>query len=579
MQLNQSKQGLFSDLVTDGGIEAAGPVAAQPAPVTMVSFCSCPYCMGIAAQGGSTPTGAYATTPNASNYSYVAPVSAQGALADVVAPLMAGTKWDSVDATTARTIISYSFIDPATSSFAYGANAGFTTNCSAFSEADRQLTRELLGKIADVCNVQFVEVADNAAECGVLRYGYSPQPTAMNYAGYTFFPSTSPIGGDIWIGSNQASSQWDFYRPDLILHETLHALGLKHPFSGDSVLASQEDIIPNTVMSYSPVAGGTSGSMSAYPAEPMPYDVSALQALYGASSQNAGGDFYNLASREFQNGFHTLWDAGGRDTLYAGALTHGVALDLAGASDIGVRVAATAQGASGTIGTTYTKTLTVAAGSVIEDAIGSAYADTIQGGAADNHLTGGGGNDRLDGGAGTDTAMFNGTRDHYTVAHAADGSITVSDLSGAEGTDSLVNMERVQFADGALAYDMDGHAGEAADLATLVFGAQYVTSPGLMGVVIGLLDNGQAFPDVMQLALQCALGGHASNSDIVQLIYTHLTGHAGSAALLQPIVAQLDCGALTAGGLGVLAAEHPANEVHIDFVGLAANGLEYTPIG
>ena len=139
-------------------------------------------------------------------------------------------------------------------------------------------------------------MADNAAEVGVLRYGYSQQPNAMSFTGYAFFPAAAAIGGDIWIGAAQAGPDWDFYRPDLLLHETLHALGLKHPFDSGAVLPTAQDIIPNTVMSYSPVAGGTSGYMSDYPAEPMALDIAALQYLYGASGLNAGDTVYDLAT-------------------------------------------------------------------------------------------------------------------------------------------------------------------------------------------------------------------------------------------------------------------------------------------
>src|SRR5690606_2817400 len=120
----------------------------------------------------------------------------------------------------------------------------------------------------------------------------------------------------------------------------------------------------------SPVAGGTAGFMEAYPAEPMPFDVAALQQLYGASGQNAGNDWYNLAAPDFQSGFRSLWDAGGFDTFDASGLGHGVTLYLDGraASDIGVRIDANAKVGGHSVATTYSHTLTVANGASIEQA-------------------------------------------------------------------------------------------------------------------------------------------------------------------------------------------------------------------
>jgi Ca2+-binding RTX toxin-like protein len=48
-------------------------------------------------------------------------------------------------------------------------------------------------------------------------------------------------------------------------------------------------------------------------------------------------------------------------------------------------------------------TLTLSAGTAIENAIGGALGDTLTGNALNNSLSGGAGNDTLDGGAGTDT--------------------------------------------------------------------------------------------------------------------------------------------------------------------------------
>jgi VCBS repeat-containing protein len=93
--------------------------------------------------------------------------------------------------------------------------------------------------------------------------------------------------------------------------------------------------------------------------------------------------------------------------------------------------------------------------SLIEDAIGGSGSDKIIGNGADNHFTGSKGNDWLDGGAGFDTAVYSGTKDHFVWAHNSDGSWTVNDLNSgsSEGTDTLWNIEMLQFADTTVVLD------------------------------------------------------------------------------------------------------------------------------
>ena len=62
----------------------------------------------------------------------------------------------------------------------------------------------------------------------------------------------------------------------------------------------------------------------------------------------------------------------------------------------------------------------------------------------DNLLVGNKGNNALDGGAGLDTAVYAGGKATYAITVNANGTITVA---GAEGTDTLTSIEKIQFAD------------------------------------------------------------------------------------------------------------------------------------
>ncbi|MCI4661894.1 MAG: lamin tail domain-containing protein [Neomegalonema sp.] len=74
----------------------------------------------------------------------------------------------------------------------------------------------------------------------------------------------------------------------------------------------------------------------------------------------------------------------------------------------------------------------------IDYVIGSSYDDTI---------TGVGGDDIVDAGDGTDTAVFSGNAADYTVTENADGSVSVTDNVGSDGSDLLFNVETLEFAD------------------------------------------------------------------------------------------------------------------------------------
>jgi len=75
---------------------------------------------------------------------------------------------------------------------------------------------------------------------------------------------------------------------------------------------------------------------------------------------------------------------------------------------------------------------------------GSLRNDILIGDAKDNTLEGGSGDDILDGGAGVDTAVYWANSSNYTWSLNANGTWTVK---GLEGTDTLLNIEKLQFSD------------------------------------------------------------------------------------------------------------------------------------
>jgi Ca2+-binding RTX toxin-like protein len=76
--------------------------------------------------------------------------------------------------------------------------------------------------------------------------------------------------------------------------------------------------------------------------------------------------------------------------------------------------------------------------------------DRLFGNGGVDRLTGGGSDDYLDGGSGWDYAIFAGNRAEYSVTTSGAQTIVARIAAGGEGTDTLVNIEALQFADGFL---------------------------------------------------------------------------------------------------------------------------------
>lgn len=70
--------------------------------------------------------------------------------------------------------------------------------------------------------------------------------------------------------------------------------------------------------------------------------------------------------------------------------------------------------------------------------------DRLDGGAGNDTLTGGAGNDSLLGGTGSDTAVYGGPAQNFSLERVGN-TIMVTDVTGAEGTDTLANVETIQF--------------------------------------------------------------------------------------------------------------------------------------
>lgn len=187
-----------------------------------------------------------------------------------------------------------------------------------------------------------------------------------------------------------------------------------------------------------------------------------------------------------------------------------------------------------------------------------------------------GGNDVLNGGDGIDTAIYSGTKSTYTIGRTNTG-FTVA--SQAEGTDTLIWIERLTFSDTKVALDLDGAAGTAALLIGALLGKASLQNQSLVGAVIGMVDSGQTLADLSQLAVTngivSTLTGGPDNISFVKLLLRNVLGSDADTGLVSTLDAMLNAGTFTQSSLLTAAAQLDANKVQIDLVGLGITGIEY----
>ena len=195
---------------------------------------------------------------------------------------------------------------------------------------------------------------------------------------------------------------------------------------------------------------------------------------------------------------------------------------------------------------------------------------------------GAGGNDIISGGTNIDTVIYSNHKSEYLIKNE---SSTISIFSnwiiqhgnegtGLDGIDTLNGIERVQFSNINLALDLDGNAGKAAKLLGAVLGKNSVSDPSFVGVVLGLLDSGIAYPELMQIALNFTLGSSINNATVADLFIRNLLGFS-TVELQNTIVQLLDTGAYTQSALGVAVADLSFNTDNINLVGLQQTGVLY----
>ncbi|MCL4744531.1 MAG: tandem-95 repeat protein [Burkholderiaceae bacterium] len=313
--------------------------------------------------------------------------------------------------------------------FTYTPKAGFSGNdVFGYRASDGSLSTTALVSVvvaavneAPIAQGATITVAEDASRSGTLPVAVDPDGDALTYA-----LASAAQHGVAAVGTNGTytyTPRANYNGNDSFVYRV-----------SDGILSSSATIAVNvTPVNDAPVASGASISTDE--------DTPVSGMLPKASDVDADPITYSKA----------LDPAHGTVAIAAsGQYTYTPAQNFNGADRFEFRV-----GDAGGAGTTYAVSISVRA--VRDELIGTSGNDTLtdhsgdaslRGLAGDDRLRGGSGNDAIDGGPGVDTAIYSGMAREYVVAKTASGwSVTHS--GEADGADTLVSVERLEFADRA----------------------------------------------------------------------------------------------------------------------------------
>jgi hypothetical protein len=236
------------------------------------------------------------------------------------------------------------------------------------------------------------------------------------------------------------------------------------------------------------------------------------------------------------------------------------------------------------IGSSSYNFTTVAGGAIggttrADNLIGTINNEVINGLDGNDLITGGGGNDQINGGNGIDTAVFSGRRAEYIVSGNA-ANATVSDsLVARDGTDTLTQVERLQFADGAVAFDIA--KGQNAGDVYRIYQAAFNRKPDAsgLGFWINSLDQGVSLTTIAKdfvgsAEFKALYGATPSNSALVTNFYANVLQRAPDQGGFDFWLGLLNNGTINAADALKSFSESDENVAQV--IGSIQNGIEFT---
>jgi hypothetical protein len=177
---------------------------------------------------------------------------------------------------------------------------------------------------------------------------------------------------------------------------------------------------------------------------------------------------------------------------------------------------------------------------------------------------------------------INATKSQFTMTKGTNDTFVFVPTNVDDSMITTKDVERVVFTDNGLALDVNGPAGELYALLSAALGQSDVNA-GLMGVGLALQDTGMTDVQLAEILLNSSLykadAMGSSNETFVKHVYTNVTGSAISLADLTLFTGWLDRKEITQAQLLDAASNLVVfrDATHINLVGLADTGIEYTP--
>lgn len=212
-----------------------------------------------------------------------------------------------------------------------------------------------------------------------------------------------------------------------------------------------------------------------------------------------------------------------------------------------------------------------AAGS-IKDLAGNSYAGTtsynfttesspnIQGTLGSDTLIGGSGKP-IDGLAGIDTVTYTGNRG--SISHNSDGTWTV-------GTDTLTNIERLQFSDKKVALDVTDNALETLQFIGVI-APTLQSNLNVRGTILSLFDLGKSMQELCQFALDLGLIT-SDNNALAKTVFKNIFN---TSADPDQTMTNALVGFIEQNGDAKFLATVAGLNINVDLVGLQQHGMEF----
>jgi serralysin len=218
---------------------------------------------------------------------------------------------------------------------------------------------------------------------------------------------------------------------------------------------------------------------------------------------------------------------------------------------------------------------TVVGGAGAESLAGTGGNDIVDAGAGDDVLGGSIGNDTLNGGAGFDTALYQGARSGFSSTMNEHGVVALN--KGGYGTDTLIGVERALFDNGAIAFDIEGTAGDAYRL----YQAAFDRKPDLggLGFYIYYMDRGvsltRAAAEIVQSPeFHKLYGANPTSEEFLSRVYNNVLHRAPDPGGYAFWLSVLKAGYSPA---AVLAEISDSPENHVQVIGSIQNGIDFLP--